>query len=70
MPTQARTVELELAIYQSGYTVAAIGHLSGIGLERLASLISGAEPTKQDERHSSVCWHTGSQYSDLRRLVR
>ena len=48
MPTQARTVELELAIYQSGYTVAAIGHLSGIGSERLAKLIAGATPTKQE----------------------
>jgi len=48
MPTQARTVELELAIYQSGYTVAAIGHLSGIGLERLANLIAGAEPTLRE----------------------
>lgn len=48
MPTQARTVELELAIYQSGYTVAAIGHLSGIGLERLANLIDGAEPTLRE----------------------
>ena len=48
MPTQARTVELELAIYQSGYTVAAIGHLSGIGRERLARLIAGAAPTRQE----------------------
>ena len=35
MPTQARTVELQLAIYQHGYTVAAVGHLSGISRERL-----------------------------------
>jgi hypothetical protein len=48
MPTQARTVELELAIYQSGYTIAAIGHLSGIDLERLVNLITGAEPTEQE----------------------
>ena len=48
MPTQARTVELELAIYQSGYTVAAIGHLSGISRERLVALLAGAEPTQQE----------------------
>ena len=48
MPTQARTVELQLAIYQHGYTVAAIGHLSGISRERLVTLLAGAEPTQQE----------------------
>jgi len=48
MPTQAQTVELELAIYQSGYTVAAIGHLSGISRERLGKLMAGVEPTKEE----------------------
>ena len=48
MPSQARTVELEFAIYQAGYTVAAIGHLSGIPRERLMDLLSGAKPTKHE----------------------
>ena len=48
MPTQARTVELQLAIYQHGYTVAAVGHLSGISRERLVALLAGAEPTQQE----------------------
>ena len=40
--------ELQLAIYQHGYTVAAVGHLSGISRERLVALLAGAEPTQQE----------------------
>ena len=47
MPTQTRTVELQLAIYQHG-TCAAVGHLSGINRERLVTLLAGAEPTQQE----------------------
>ena len=54
MPTQTRTVELQLAIYQHGYTVAAIGHLSGISRERLVTLLAGAEPTQRETRDTAA----------------
>ena len=45
---QTRTSDLELAIYRSGYTIAAVGHLSGINRDRLADLMSDAPPSRQE----------------------